>query len=104
MKIDTKKIREWLLPHKKEGKFGWVSFVFESVGTLILIYLLYLVLTVYKPYMETINTCEAYYQEKMRQRYEKFNMTFDTNMTWGDLPEDMCPPCQCLNQLPYTTK
>lgn len=101
MKVDTKKIREWFLPHKKEGKFGWMSFVFESIGTLILAYLLFLVLTVYKPYMETINTCEAYYQEKARQMYEHYNISFGTNMTWSDLPKDICPPCVCNGGLAH---
>ena len=100
MKIDKKKLRN-LFPTRKEGKYGWVSFVLESIGTLVLLYLLYLTITVYKPYMETINTCEAYYQEKMRQRYEHYNISFDSNMTWSDLPQDMCPPCNCNGQLPY---
>ena len=75
------------LPKKPSDRKEWMRMLFNLVGTCLELYIIWLFLTEYKPYMDRITTCELYYQEKLRANFENFNISWQQNMSWDDLIE-----------------
>jgi len=103
-KNNEEKIKEILkklfIPDKPKTKNDFISLFFQLVSVIILSYLLFLFITEYRPYIQKITSCEVYFQEKMKEKYEIFNISMNLNGSWDSIDiygEKRCPPCPCLN-------